>query len=157
MIEVNYNIMKYDYYFNTIKFIIMKKLTILLFITFIIISCENKETKAFRFTQHVNDKENAIQDTFLIQYKAYYVDKKGVNLDLILKSKANDTIPTQDIPKIEKVVNSLFEKNPKGKDIINMGTLINLRLYNSAGVKIREVPLKEYSSKDLNILKTNIM
>lgn len=131
----------------------MKKLTILFFIAFIIISCESKETKAFRFTQHVNDKENAIQDTFLIQSKAYYANKKGVQLDLILKSKANDTIPTQDIPKIEKVVNSLFEKNPNGKDILKSGTLINLRLYNSSGIKIREVPLTEYSVRDLEVLK----
>lgn len=131
----------------------MKKLTILFFIAFIIISCESKETKAFRFTQHVNDKENAIQDTFLIQSKAYYANKKGVQLDLILKSKANDTIPEQDIPKIEKVVNSLFEKNPNGKDILKSGTLINLRLYNSSGIKIREVPLTEYSVRDLEVLK----
>jgi hypothetical protein len=130
----------------------MKKLTILFSCIFFICACENMESRVFKFTQHVNDKENVIKDDFLIQSKAFYVDKKKVNVDLILKTKASDTIPGEDITKIEKVVNKLFEKNPKGKAIIDGGTEVDLRLYNSAGVKITEIPLKEYSTQDLKIL-----
>lgn len=130
----------------------MKKLTILFAIFLFLIACENNESLVFKFTQHVNDKENVIKDDFLIQSKAFYVNKKEVNLDLILKTKTNDTIPGEDILKIEKVVNTLFEKNPQGKDIIDFGTEVNLRLYNSAGVKITEIPLKEYSTQDLAVL-----
>lgn len=130
----------------------MKKLTILFASIIFLTACDTKETRVFKFTQHVNDKENEIKDEFLIQSKAFYVNKKEINLDLILKTRAIDTIPGVDIPKIEKVVTTLFEKNPNGKDIIDGGTEVNLRLYNSAGVKISEIPLKDYSTKDLIIL-----
>lgn len=130
----------------------MEKLTILFACIFFICACENMESRVFKFTQHVNDKQNVIKDDFLIQSKAFYVNKKKVNLDLILKTKAIDTIPSEDIIKIEKVVSRLFEKNPKGKTIIDGGTEVNLRLYNSAGVKITEIPLNEYSNQDLKIL-----
>jgi hypothetical protein len=74
-------------------------------------------------------------------------------LDLILKTKTNDTIPAEELPKLENIVTSLFDKNPKGKDIIEGGTIVNLRLYNAAGIKISEVPLKEYSIKDFSAIR----
>lgn len=131
----------------------MRKIAALLFTIFLFIACENKESRVFKFTQHVNDKENSLKDDFLIQSKAFYVNKKVVNLDLILKTKTNDTIPSQEFNKVENIVKTLFDKNPKGKDIIDDGTIVNLRLYNAAGIKISEIPLKEYSTKDLDILK----
>ena len=131
----------------------MKKLAILFVVFIFFASCKNKESRVFKFTQHVNDKENEIKDEFLIQSKAFYVSKKQVNLDLILKTKTNDTIPVQELGQVENVVKSLFDKNPNGKDIIEGGTVVNLRLYNSSGVKISEIPLKEYNMKDLDILK----
>ncbi|MCA5005401.1 hypothetical protein [Sphingobacterium bovistauri] len=131
----------------------MKNLTILFVSILFLIACENKESRVFKFTQHVNDKENEIKDEFLIQSKAFYVNKNKINLDLILKSKVNDTIPIEDLPKIEKIVNLLFEKNPQGKDIIVGGTEVNLRLYNAAGVKFSEIPLKDYNLNDLDLIK----
>jgi len=130
----------------------MKRIAILFTTIFFLIGCENKESRVFKFAQQVNDKENEIKDDFLIQSKTFYVNKNEVNMDLIVKTKAIDTIPTEDISKIEKVVSTLFEKNPKGKDIIDGGTEVNLRLYNSSGIKIKEIPLKAYTTQDLNVL-----
>ena len=80
----------------------MKKLTILFASIIFLAACDTKETRVFKFTQHVNDKENEIKDDFLIKSKAFYVNKKEINLDLIVKTRAIDTIPGADIPKIEK-------------------------------------------------------
>ena len=75
-----------------------------------------------------------------------------MNLHLILRTRTNDTIPKEELPKLERIVNMLFENNPNGKNIINDGPEVNLRVYNAAGIKISEIPLKDYSADDLLIL-----
>ena len=114
----------------------------------LIISCKNKESRVYTFSQDFNKEANLVKAEILKHSKAYYLNKNTVNLDYIFNIKS-DAILTEDKAEIKKVLEKSFSKNPSGEDLLKEGVSITVRIYNAFGIKIKEIPLKTFHVDEL--------
>lgn len=127
----------------------MRKVFLAIAVCLFLVSCKNKETRVFEFAQDFNKDERKIKDPDIKQNKAYYLDKNTVNLDYIINSESVDSLVQTDKDILKRILPISFQNNPNGKELIDEGVNITVRIFNKSGMKIKELPLKDYNINDL--------
>lgn len=110
--------------------------------------CKSKEARVYEFSQNFNKEERAVNNTNVKHVKAYYVNRNKVYLDFIFQTDAQD-VANLKLSDAATVLDEAMEKNPEGKALVAEGVAIIYRIYNQFGIKIAEIPLKNYDETDL--------
>lgn len=130
----------------------MKYFILLIFSVLFFVSCKNKEARVYEYSQQFNEEQRVIKNENIKQVKAYYVNKNKIFLDFIFDTEAEE-ISGLKTSNVLMSLNKIFEKNPEGKELVKEGVSIIVRLYNHFGIKVTELPLKYYDSRDFDTLK----
>lgn len=118
------------------------KTLVLMAVTFLFLSCKNKEARTYEFVENFNSMKDSISDTTIISKKAFYVGKDGLNLDYILKVSP-DALPDKELFfKVEGDLESVIKKFPDVRKLINEKVNVNIRVYDKYGSKITEKKLQ---------------